>query len=110
MSLNIQTDLTLELVSGGSTPSNLRVVTKPDGALHVVSIGSRPRVTVLQTRVLLNRAREFVRATGQSFCITREARQILLITRLPGGDTKTNIHWWSLIRAVLTTSARNKAD
>lgn len=107
MSLDIQADLTLDLVSGGSTPSTLSVLTMPDGAIHVASVGLRPRLTVFQTRVLFQRARAFVRATGQSLRVTHQAREIFSITKLPGGEAKTNIRWWSLIRTVLTPKVRD---
>lgn len=111
MTLDIQAELTIERLEtpdrapqdSPRTLSTVKISTSSDGTLQVTSLGDPPPVTVREARLLLARAREFVKATGQTLSITREARPLLAIRRLDSGSTKTKIHWWSFIRTFLAS-------
>lgn len=102
MSVHLQADLTVDLLSSGKTLSTVSIATSPDGVMNVTSSGSLPKFTVSKAITLMRFARRLVRATGQSVNVVQGSRQLILVTKSDGEKTRTTIRWWSIIRTLVT--------
>lgn len=105
MTLDIQASLSAErLTTPGSVleeQAKIQVHTESDGTVQIASSGARPSVTIGQARRLVSAGQNFVKWTGQTLSVTRDERQILSIRKINDGQTKTDIRWWSLLRAAM---------